>query len=202
MGNACFCEQAISYKADQILVKDNDKLNTKEKHKKKEKFKSKNKMNDLLNYFNESEKEIINNFKKKQKLKKISSKKKLGLFYDIKDNNKYELMLKRLLEQQNIKKNGPKRRETIREDGNKINDMVKDLLIENKNDILNYDNNENNTLLITKQDNKKGRLSVDKNALFMNNFNKKKLQEQYFNNSKTICEVIGETKEYIKKNKK
>ena len=202
MGNSCFCEQVINYKADQILIKDNDKLNTKEKHKKKEKFKSKNKMNDLLNYFNESEKEIINNFKKKQKLKKISSKKKLGLFYDIKDNNKYELMLKRLLEQQNIKKNGPKRRETIREDGNKINDMVKDLLIENKNDILNYDNNENNTLLITKQDNKKGRLSVDKNALFMNNFNKKKLQEQYFNNSKTICEVIGETKEYIKKNKK
>ena len=201
MGNSCFCEQVISYKADQILIKDNDKLNTKEKYKKKEKLKSKNKMNELLNYFNETEKEIINNFKKEQKDKRVSSKKRLKQFDDIKDKNKYELMLKRLLEQQNIKKNGPKRRETIREDGNKINDMVKNLLMENKNDILNSQNNENNTLLITKQVNKKGRLSVnvDRNALFMNNFNKKKLQEQYLNNNKTICEVMGETKEYIKK---
>ena len=197
MGNACFCEQAINYNSDQVLIKDNDKLNTKKK------LKSKNKMNELLNYFNESEKEIINNLKKKDKGKKIPSKKKLEFFYDTKDNNQHELMLKRLLEQQNIKKNGPKRRETIRGDGNKINDLVQNLLIENKNQNVNNNNNENNTLLISNQVNKKGRLSVnvDRNALFMNNLNnkKKKLQEQYLKNRKTICGVIGETKGYIKK---
>ena len=103
-------------------------------------------------------------------------------------------MLKRLLEQQNIKKIGPKRRETIRKDGDNIKDMVKNLLIENKNDILkSKSNKENNTFLIKKAYNKKGRFSVtlDRNILFMNNLNsnKKKFQEQYFNNRNTINEV-------------
>ena len=108
-------------------------------------------------------------------------------------------MLKRLLEQQNIKKIGPKRRETIRKDADNIKDMIKNLLIENKNDILkSKSNKENNTFLIKKAYNKKGRFSVtlDRNILFMNNLNnnKKKLQEQYFNNRKTICEVDVEKK--------
>ena len=116
----------------------------------------------------------------------------------MKEDNKYELMLKRLLEQQNIKKIGPKRRETIRKDGDYIKDIVKNLLLENKNDILNNKNkNDNGTMLIKKQVNKKGRFSVilDRNILFMNNLhnNKKKIQEQYFNNRNTICEVDYES---------
>ena len=205
MGNACFCEQVVSYKSEQILIKDTDDLSIKEKHKKKNKIKSKNKMDELLNYFNESEKEIINNLKKKGKPKRIPTKKRLEYNFDIKDNNKYELMLKRLLEQQNIKKNGPKRRETIRDDGKKIDEMVKNILIENKNDILNSHNHENNILIARQHFNKKGRFSVtlDRNPLLMNklNSNKKRIQEQYLNNRKTICEVIGETKEYYKDNK-
>ena len=197
--NVCFQRQDITSKSDQILVKDEDKLNTNDKNKEKVLFKkNSNKMNEILNYFNESEKEIINNLKK-DKAKRIA-KKKQDQTIDTKDNNKYELMLRRLLEQQNIKKTGPKRRETIRKGGDTIKDMVNNILIENKNDILNNKNkkNENNTLLISKKyDNKKGRFSVniDINAIFMNKLNnKKKIQEQIFKNRKTICaaDILGE----------
>ena len=71
-------------------------------------------MNEIINYFNEGEKEILDNIKKREKVKKIPQNKKLDQTINAKDDNKYELMLKRLLEQQNIKKIGPKRRETIR----------------------------------------------------------------------------------------
>ena len=114
--DVCFQKQYINNKSDQILSKDEDKINTNEKNKEQNKNKSKNKMNELLNYFNESEKEILNSFKKKDKAKKLAIKKRRDQTMDIVDNNKYELMLKRLLEQQNIKKNGPKRRQTIRKD--------------------------------------------------------------------------------------
>ena len=228
MGNSCFCgnihfikdvklsvcfqKQEINNKSDQILIKE-EKQNTSDKNKEKEekeKNKSKNKMNELFNYFNDVEKEIMNNYKKGKVRKHIS--KKLMNALTNKEDNKYELMLKRLLEQQNIKKVGPKRRETIRKLGEeKIKDMVKNLLIENKNDILNKkktkdkidknkneNENENNSLLIKKEFNKKGRFSVniDRNALFMNNLNnsniKKKVKRQYFNARNSISEVIGE----------
>jgi hypothetical protein len=207
MGNSCFCgnihfikdskfsvcfqKQNITSKSDQVLYEDKVITNEKCKNKKQ----PKTKMNDLLNYFYEGEKEIINNLKKKGKGKKKYSKKKLNNIMDNKDD-KYELMLKRLLEQQNIKKNGPKRRETIRKNGNDIRDLVKNLLIENKNDALNNKNkNDNNTLLIKNKFNKMARNSVtiDKNILMNNiNINKKKFQEQYFNNRNTIGEVIYE----------
>ena len=117
---------------------------------------------------------------------------------DSRDENKYELMLKRLLEQQNIKKNGPKRRETIRKDGDKIKDIVKNLLIENKNDVLKIKNkNENNSLLIKNKFSQKGRFSftIDRNSLLVNNNNdnKRKFQQQYFHNRNTICEVMTES---------
>ena len=216
MGNSCFCDnihfikdvklnlcyqkQDINNKSDHIIIKE-EQLNTNEKSKEKEKEKTnpKNKMNELLIYFNELEKEIMNNFKKKPKVKKIPIKKKNDMAIDIKEENKYELMLKRLLEQQNIKKIGPKRRETIRKEGEeKIKELVKNLLAENKNDVLKNKKNENNTLLIKKQFQKKGRFSVtlDRNSLYSNGINinkKKQFQEQYFNNRNTICEVIAET---------
>ena len=196
--NVCFQKQVINLKSDQILKDDEKITNSKHKEKNKNKKSSLNKMNEIINYFNEGEKEILDNIKKIEKSKRNPSKKKLDQTINAKNDNKYELMLKRLLEQQNIKKIGPKRRETIRKDGTHIKDMVKNLLIENKNDIINNKNKENNTLLIKNDYNKKGRFSVtlDRNILFMNNLNsnKKKLQEQYFNNRKTICEVDVEKK--------
>ena len=203
--NVCFQKQEISDKSDQILIKE-EKQNTSDKNREK-KEKDKNKMNELFIYFNDVEKEIMNDYKK-SKVRKHISKKLINTLN--KEDNKYELMLKRLLEQQNIKKVGPKRRETIRKLGEeKIKDMVKNLLIENKNDILNKKNtndkkdknenkNENSSLLIKKEFNKKGRFSVaiDRNALFMNNLNninnKKKAKRQYFNARNSISEVIGE----------
>ena len=111
-------------------------------------------MNEILNYFNEGEKELMNNIKKKANGKNIPSKKRKVRKNDTKEDNKYELMLKRLLEQQNIKKVGPKRRETIRkEGGEKIKETVKNLLAENKNDVLKNKNKKedpNNSLLIKK----------------------------------------------------
>ena len=196
--NLCFQKQDINNKSDHIIIRE-EQLNTNEKSKEKEKIKPKSKMNEILNYFNESEKEIMNNFKKKPKLKKIQTKKKNEMTVEIKEENKYELMLKRLLEQQNIKKIGPKRRETTRKEGEeKIKELVKNLLEENKNDVLKNKKNENNTLLIRKQFQKKGRFSVtiDRNSLYSNGINinkKKQFQEQYFNNRNTICEVIAET---------
>ena len=215
MGNSCSCENIhflkdvklnvclekmeIVPKSDQVLYNDGNKdnkviinLNEKENI-------SQKKMNEILNYFNEGEKEIINNIKKKNKLKKIQNKKKTNDIIDnIKDDNKYELILKRLLEQQNIKKIGPKRRETIRKEGDNIKYIVKELLKENKNMVLNKKNSiESNTLLIKTQFNKKGRFSVtvDKKSLMenINHNNKKRFQEQYLNNRMTICEVITES---------
>jgi hypothetical protein len=215
MGNSCSCENIhfikdvklnvclekmeIVPKSDQVLYNDGNKdnkviinLNEKENI-------SQKKMNEILNYFNEGEKEIINNIRKKNKLKKIQNKKKTNDIIDNnKDDNKYELILKRLLEQQNIKKIGPKRRETIRKEGDNIKDIVKELLKENKNMVLNKKNSiESNTLLIKTQFNKKGRFSVtvDKKSLMenINHNNKKRFQEQYLNNRMTICEVITES---------
>jgi hypothetical protein len=209
MGNSCFCDnihfikdskfsvcfqkQNITSKSDQVLYEDKVITNEKCKNKKQ----PKTKMNDLLNYFYEGEKEIINNLKKKDKRKKMNSKKKLDNTLVNKDD-KYELILKRLLEQQNIKKIGPKRRETIRKEGDNLKDIVKDLLKENKNIALNKKNSiESNSLLIKTQFNKKGRFSVtvDKKSLIdnINHNNKKKFQEQYLNNRMTICEVITES---------
>ena len=206
-------QQTFNSKSDQILIKDEDKLVTNEKHKEKEKEKEndnekiKNKMNELFLYFNEGEKEIINNLKKNIKSKKLYIKSKLDRTIENKDDNKYELMLKRLLEQQNIKKTGPKRRKTIRKDdeGEKIQEMVKNILTENKNDIKRNKNKvENSSLLIKNKLYQKGRFSVtlDRHDLYKNNKNKKnKFPDQYFKNRNTISEVIGEVnkEELIKK---
>ena len=71
-------------------------------------------------------------------------------------------------------------------------------IIEDINNNIHSKKNENNTLLIRKQFQKKGRFSVtiDRNSLYSNGINinkKKQFQEQYFNNRNTICEVIAET---------
>ena len=178
-------------KSDQVLTKDiPSNEESKEKNLKNKNIDNNNKLSGILKYFNTEEKEILAEYYKQRDKEKNLTKNR--------DNGKYELMLKRLLEQQNIKKVGPKRRETIRNEGNNyIKDIVSNLLIENKKNILeNKSKNENDTLLIKKAYKQKGRFSVtlDRNILFMNNLqkNKSKIQEQYFKNRKTICEVNRE----------
>jgi hypothetical protein len=198
--NVCFEKMEIAPKSDQVLYNDGNKIIINLNEKKNKDNLTQKKMNEILNYFNEGEREIINSIKKKNKAKKVQNKKKTNDLIDNnnRDDNKYELILKRLLEQQNIKKIGPKRRETIRKEGDNLKDIVKDLLKENKNIALNKKNSiESNSLLIKTQFNKKGRFSVtvDKKSLMdnINHNNKKKFQEQYLNNRMTICEVITES---------
>jgi len=181
MGNACFLKNLrcctnkniISNlsKSDQILTKDipqNEDSKDKELNPKKE---NSNKLNSILNYFNTEEKEILAEYYKQRDKEKMMTRNK--------DNNKYELTVKRLLEQQTLKKVGPKRRETIRNEGDKILQIVKQIIQENKEEAMRTTNtkdkeSEEPTLLINNS-HKKGRWSqnIDKNIL-MNNKVKKK----------------------------
>ena len=159
-------------KTDQVLTRD---ISQGEAEKEKEsniKTIKQNSLHGIISYFNEVEKEILTDIYKQQDKNKKYTRNK--------DNTRYELMLQRLLEQQNIKKVGPKRRETIRNKKNKIKEMVKQILQENKNEILKNTNikdinDENITLLITQQE-KIERWSqsqtMDKKILMQNNIKK------------------------------
>ena len=159
-------------KTDQVLTRD---ISQGEAEKEKEsniKTIKQNSLHGIISYFNEVEKEILTDIYKQQDKDKKYTRNK--------DNTRYELMLQRLLEQQNIKKVGPKRRETIRNKKNEIKEMVKQILQENKNEILKNTNikdinNENITLLITQQE-KIERWSqsqtMDKKILMQNNIKK------------------------------
>ena len=159
-------------KTDQVLTRD---ISQGEAEKEKEsniKTIKQNSLHGIISYFNEVEKEILTDIYKQQDKDKKYTRNK--------DNTRYELMLQRLLEQQNIKKVGPKRRETIRNKKNKIKEMVKQILQENKNEILKNTNikdinDENITLLITQQE-KIERWSqsqtMDKKILMQNNIRK------------------------------
>ena len=159
-------------KTDQVLTRD---ISQGEAEKEKEsniKTIKQNSLHVIISYFNEVEKEILTDIYKQQDKDKKYTRNK--------DNARYELMLQRLLEQQNIKKVGPKRRETIRNKKNEIKEMVKQILQENKNEILKNTNikdinDENITLLITQQE-KIERWSqsqtMDKKILIQNNIKK------------------------------
>ena len=100
-------------------------------------------------------------------------------------------MLRRLLDQQNIKMIGPKRRETIRKEGNKIKDIVEGLLKENKNDILKGNKGEiNSTLIIKRPPRKRGSTSmtIDKNSLLIH---LKKKGENFFKKRNSLNEMIN-----------
>ena len=157
-------------KSEQILTRDISKF---ESDKEKKIFNKNNKNNSvqgIIKYFNEEEKEILTDLYKQRDKDKILTKNK--------DNIIYELMLKRLLEQENIKIVGPKRRETIRNEGNKIKEMVSQILQENKASAIKTSNtkdkeSEDNTLFVSPPK-KKGRLSqtIDKNLLINNKIKK------------------------------
>ena len=176
MGNACFCNNSpfiqdinldnfphlpiLNTKTDQMQNKDSYDLD-----------KSEPKLNSIIKYFNEGEKEIYNT-KKKEKSKKHSKMKKISQknFDFLKDHKKYDYMLKRLLEQKTIKRFGPKRRDTIRNE--EIKNMVVEVLQENKD--LQIKKNESSdvqsSIIINNISRKNNRFSIvfDRNGIYTN----------------------------------
>ena len=123
MGNGCICYKDISFQEIKnvtfIDIK-NEQVQT-------------TNLYDMVKYFDEMEKE--NTESEKGGVRKILSFKKLKNANTLYSNNpKYELMLKRLLEQQNKEKKGPKRRETIRINNNKkFIKLIHETIEDNKN---------------------------------------------------------------------
>ena len=133
MGNACICLKNMSnhlndVKLDSLLE---DQI---QNDLEKDQLEVTNLYN-IAKYFNEGEKEINKKIEKK-KVKRILSHKKAKIFksYNVAGDSKYELMLKRLLEQKKIERKGPKRRKTLRVNNNKnIAKLIMEVVEENKN---------------------------------------------------------------------
>ena len=155
MGNGCLCCQS-SYKPDVQLDSLGEK-NTKPI--------MNNNISDLSKYFNEGGKEIKDNTEKKEKSKRKSNLLAKNLIsINTMDNPKYELMLKRLLEQKTKERNGPKRRTTIRilENNKEILNLIQEVIKEKEG-------NNNNQINKNVQAKKRG-------SLLLNFKEKKKLQ--------------------------
>ena len=155
MGNGCLCCQS-SYKPDVQLDSLGEK-NTKPI--------MNNNISDLSKYFNEGGKEIKDNKEKKEKSKRKSNLLAKNLIsINTMDNPKYELMLKRLLEQKTKERNGPKRRTTIRilENNKEILNLIQEVIKEKEG-------NNNNQINKNVQAKKRG-------SLLLNFKEKKKLK--------------------------
>ena len=191
--NVCFKEQPVEKDKEQIII-DLDNQN----------IKFRKSINDLKDYFNEVEKELMhnNNLHKSKKISKkhLSKKKHINALNKLNDN-KYELMLKRLLEQKKIKRNGPKRRETIRKD-KVIKQLVNEVISGNvKNKKINNNINEKeNDLLIKNINDQKYRCSatIDRNDIMVNNLNQnqKKFNYKLYQYRNTINDIINESSGY------
>jgi hypothetical protein len=194
--NVCFKEPPVEKDKEQIIIdldnqnNNNNKLGTK--------------INDLKIYFNEVENELMhyNNLHKSKKITKkhLSKKKHINALNKLSDN-KYELMLKRLLEQKKIKRNGPKRRETIRKDI-AIKQVVNEVISGNvKNEKINVKKNDKeNDLLIKNINDQKYRCSatIDRNDIMVNNLNQnqKKFNYKLYQYRNTINDIINESSGY------
>jgi hypothetical protein len=153
MGNGCFCLKNVSnqfndVKLDSLLEEQNDI--------EKDQLEATNLYN-IVKYFNEGEKEINTKIEKRN-VKRILSHKKAKNFksYNVAGDSKYELMLKRLLEQKKIERKGPKRRKTLRVNNNKnIAKLINEVIEENKNNKKEDDNvavDNNNDLDLLKRE--------------------------------------------------
>ena len=203
--NICYQNQCSEKEDQQILVNIQNYDNNKNNNTNKNQYEKK--INELKKYFNKNGNEIVNNFNKKQKSKKYLSKKKHINALNKLSDNKYELMLKRLLEQKSIKREGPKRRETIRNEKN-IKIFVNEIISENLNEIKNHQNNNNkieikdnqeNNLLIKNINIKKLRSSCisEKVESIQNNLYLNKNKNIYnFHQRNTINEIINESSGY------
>ena len=180
--NLCFQRHCLEENEDQIII-DLNNIKTEEINYEK-------RLNEIKNYFNQNQREIMVNYNnKKEKSKKHLKNKKHNNDLKRLSDNKYELMLKRLLGQKNEKRKGPKRRETIK-NGESIKILVNEVLLENINTIKDKKPPENDLIIknINNQKNYRFSATVDKNVFLSNNVSKKKLL--YRN---TINEIINES---------
>ena len=198
MGNSCFCNSAANYikdlKVNVYVEKESVNEITEHNVHKEENTNEKNIKGivELKKYFDLNDKEIMNILDQKEKVKKNKQKKKRRSVFGPNSDNKYELMLKRLLEQKSIKRKGPKRRETIRKSEN-IKILVNEILDENKNEIKNNNHLKklkSNEILIKNKNNKvRFSITIDKDVI--NNINNK-LNKKHFKNVNTLNEFINE----------
>ena len=204
MGNSCICINANNYIKDIKIniCTDKQSINSITEHIiKKEDTKNEQKekrITQLKKYFNENEQEILNNIiNQKEKDRKILKKKnRKSMLATGFDKNKYELMLKRLLEQKKIKRKGPKRRQTIRK-SDIIKPLINEVFKENKKLITNnYNTNglnkTNSTLIIKNNNNQNMRLSVTIDKEAINNNKKSNIKLLYFQNANTLNEMIND----------
>ena len=193
MGSACIYgntnnNKEVNLDEDKTKDKENhtlpkDKINMHKPLNTESKENTKSRMSLIISYFNEGNAELVNEYNKLKEKNKNKIKKS--------NNEKYELILRRLLEQKNIKIIGPKRRETIRKGGNQIQNMVQQILQENKNAVLNGNVNEiSGTLIIKHPLQKKGRASmtIDKNPLLINSLKK---GQNFFKKRNSLNEMIN-----------
>ena len=192
MGNSCFASIKNCIQKHWDICVDNNISNINVEESINEEKISNNKINKLKNYFSIVEKEISDDLDKRNI--KISAKKKRNSGFInllLIDKSKYENMLNKLLEQQNIERKGPKRRETIRT-GNKINDLVKEVMSEKKtNNNIKLKPKRRYSLIIKNKDKTKIRQS---STLYRNEFLKckslnKKLKSQ-LKNVNTLNEIL------------
>lgn len=184
MGNGCICIKNIcnqyqDIKLDSLLEEQilNDKDN--------EQLEATN-LYHIVKYFNEGEKEI-NTKIEKQKVRRILSHKKAKHLksYNKKGDSKYELMLKRILEQKNIERKGPKRRKTLRINNNKdLINLIENVIKENennktvndKNQNQNIDNTKNESILLNHKDKKN---LINRQSVNINKFEQRKIRNDF-----------------------
>ena len=181
MGNGCVCLKNIcspykDVKLDSLLEDQmqNDNEN--------EQIEATNLYN-IAKYFNEGEKEINTKIEKKKVKRILSHKKVQAKTYNNSNqanDTKYELMLKRLLEQKKIERKGPQRRKTLRINNNAdmikvVNEVIEEnkKLNEQKNKENEKNNNKNNTNICNEY-------SQNRGSILLNYKDKKKL-EKYTN---------------------
>ena len=202
MGNSCFCTTNNFFNNPRINIcfENDSMIGITEKVLSKgdtDNQKQEVGINKLRKYFDESD-----NLIEKEKLRKYMFRKKretiLGTTIDI----KYEIMLKRLLDQKSIKRKGPKRRKTIRSDENEIKKNIDEVIKENKNEKKNSNNKKeenkllNATLIIKKNNNSKKKQSTsiiitknEKKDRLINNINNRinrKLKKKQLKNANTL----------------
>lgn len=131
MGNACFNNTCNCIIKHFDICVDNNISNIKVEHSDIDEAQPNTQINRLKKYFMKSEKELSDDFYKKN-LKVSGKKRRSSGFINLLliDKNKYEEMLKKLLEQKNIERKGPKRRKTIRR-SDTIKELVKEVINEN-----------------------------------------------------------------------
>lgn len=199
MGSTCFCGRATfmpEIKLNQIPLRNENELEAKDS--------KDTKLAELKSYFEENEKDLI--MKKPRKIGKKRVNKKLlkkGPTLLNPTSEKYEQMLKGLLEQKKLKKIGPKRRVTIRK-GEFIKCIIDEVIEENKDkknevisscilEVKNKFSKHNSLLMKNNHDIQKG-LSEDKISIGIINIknpNKvevKKKKNQNILDNKTINE--------------